>query len=55
MTYDALGQMLSKYNQSLEEWMSNPDYYGITAIGAGKIRITDWESFSSELGLVGGT
>ena len=55
MTYDALGQMLSKYNQSLEEWMSNPDYYGITAIGAGKIRITDWESFSSGLGLVGGT
>jgi len=35
--------------------MSNPDYYGITAIGAGKIRITDWESFSSGLGLVGGT
>jgi hypothetical protein len=29
MTYDALGEMLGKYNKDLETIMNNPDIYGI--------------------------
>ena len=53
MTYDALGEMLAKYNISLETAMMNPQAMGISQIGGGKVRIDNFKAFASTLGLKG--
>ena len=51
MTYEALGNILTKYNISLEDFMANSSANGIEKAGFGKIRITDWNTFASAVGL----
>ena len=47
MTYDALGEILTKYsNQTLEQFVKKASNNGIERRGFGKIRITDWETFA---------
>jgi len=54
MTYDALGTLLGKYGENLETWMGdNTDLY--EKIGAGKIRITDFTKFASQMGWQSGS
>jgi len=49
MTYDALGTLLGKYGKELETWLrQNTGLY--EKIGAGKIRITDFSQFASNMG-----
>jgi hypothetical protein len=55
MTYQALGEMLSKYGHKLEDWVNKPGEHGIELLGAGKVRINDWDEVAASLGLDGGT
>jgi len=51
MSYDALGNMITKYSEStLEEIMKMPEIYGLEKIGAGQVRIKDFNLFASEMG-----
>ena len=50
MTYETLGEFLGKRGQSLEKWLKkNQDKY--EKIGAGKIRITNFQAMAKDLGL----
>jgi len=49
MTYDAFAQILTNYNESLEQVMANPAAWGIESTGFGKIRITNWENFAARV------
>ena len=49
MTYDALGKMLATYGKSLEDYMSNPSFFGLERTGFGKVKIIDWESFAKSI------
>ena len=55
MTYDALGELLGKYNKDLETFMRNPSSFGLEKIGAGKVRIKDFSKFASEMGWKAGS
>lgn len=50
MTYDALGELLAKYNKELEDVMLNKSDYGLEQIGGGKVRIFDFAAFASSMG-----
>ena len=48
MSYDALGELLARYGRSLEDELNNLYY---ERLGNGKVRITDFTQFASDLGL----
>lgn len=51
MTYDALGELLAKYNIDLEEFMGRENNNGIAKAGFGKIKVIDWDTFANAIGL----
>ena len=51
MTYEALGTMLTNMGMSLEAVMRNLETFGLKSLGAGKVRIVDWATFSKRLDL----
>lgn len=50
MTYDALGELLGKYGQRLDEFMTKQNS-GIERTKFGKIKIVDWKAFADSVGL----
>lgn len=50
MTYEALNTMLTNMGMSLEVVTKNLEKYGLKSLGAGKVRIEDWATFSSFMG-----
>lgn len=51
MTYEALGDILAKYNIQLKDFMANSSANGIQKAGFGKVKITDWNAFANAVGL----
>jgi len=49
MTYDALGQILSRYNIRLEDALDDAAGYGLESTGFGKVRLTNWEAFAKKV------
>ena len=51
MTYEAFGEILTKYggtiSSSLENVLKHPEDFGVESTGFGKVRITDFNRFAS--------
>jgi hypothetical protein len=50
MSYKELGTLLANYDVSLETVMENLQGLGLEKIGAGKVRIKDFNTFAAQMG-----
>ena len=49
MSYEALGELLTKYNKSLETAIKNSSDWGIRSLGNGQVQIFDFDAFAKEM------